>query len=441
MPDNLIQTVPFHLEAEQSVLGSVLIDPERFNDIAGIISESDFYLNEHREIYTSMQGLFLASRNIDVVTLIDNLVRANVYDRDQSIAYIKLIADVVPTASNIVDYANIVKNKSMLRQLLNECGEISTNVMAQTAEAREIIEDAENRILRLSGDNATGELVHIRELLIEAYSHITELVENKGQQTGVRSGFSALDDVLVGMGKGDFVLVGARPGMGKTSFAVNIATNVARNTGKTVCIFSMEMSKLQLVTRMLSSEALVDSHDIRSGNIKEQQWKKLAAASSYLSSCDILIDDTAGISVAGMKAKLRRQKNLGLVVVDYLQLMQSDKRTENRVQEVAEISRGLKLMAKDLGVPILTCAQLSRAPEARSDKRPLLSDLRESGSIEQDADMVMFLYRDDYYNDDPETAAKAEVIVAKNRHGSTGRVELGFFGKYTKFASLSDLTE
>ncbi|MCL2212541.1 MAG: replicative DNA helicase [Oscillospiraceae bacterium] len=436
------KTVPFSLEAEQSVLGSILVDPERFTEVTGIIKSDDFYLEEHRQIYDAMRELFLVNRQIDPVTLIDKLVELGVYDRERSMAYIKLIVDVVPSAANVADYARIVKSKSLLRQLLTATDEINAEVMAEAGDARTIIEAAEGRIMRLGAGNISGDLTHIREVLLDAYAQLDEISKNNGKKIGVQSGFSALDNVLIGMASGDFVLVGARPGMGKTSFAVNLATNIAHTSGKAACIFSMEMTKTQLATRMLSSEALVDSRELRSGNISESDWKKLAGAASYLSACEIYIDDSAGITVASMKAKLKRQKNLGFVVVDYLQLMQSDRRTENRTQEVAEISRGLKLMAKDLGVPVLACAQLSRASETRGDKRPMLSDLRESGSIEQDADMVLFLYRDEYYNkDDPDNVNKAEVIVAKNRHGSTGNVEIGFFGKYTKFSTLDTREE
>ena len=256
---------------------------------------------------------------------------------------------------------------------------------------------------------------------------------------GTATGFSGIDNLLAGMGNSDLVLVGARPGMGKTSFVLNIGTNVALKTKKKVCIFSLEMSAEQLVTRVISSEAMVDSYALRTGKLDNKQWEDIAAATTRLAECDILIDDTSGISVTGMKAKLRRVQNLGLVVVDYLQLMQSDRRSDNRVQEVSDISRNLKIMAKELGVPVICCAQLSRGPESRGDKRPMLSDLRDSGAIEQDADTVIFLYRDEYYdnNADQDGSNIAEVIVAKNRHGSTGTVKVGWIGKYTKFRSIA----
>ncbi len=429
--------MPFSLEAEQSVLGSIMIDPESFTKIAGVIAHTDFYLEEHRDIYLAMQKLFLESRQIDPVTLIDVLVGEGLKDRERTVAYVKILAEAVPTASNILDYAGIVRNKSLLRQLIEVSNEISEMAFEEHDDARDVLSAAESKISALSDKNMSGDFVHIRDVLIETYAQIDELVKNRGK-VGCPTGYGKLDRVLVGLGKGDLVLVGARPGMGKTSFALNLATNIAHSTGKAVCVFSLEMSNTQLVTRMLSSEALVDSFALRSGNLTPEQWNKLAGASSYLSSCDIYIDDTSGINVTGMKAKLRRVKNLGLVVVDYLQLMQADRKIDNRVQEVADISRNLKLLAKELGVPVICCAQLSRGPESRNDKRPMLSDLRDSGAIEQDADVVMFLYRDEYYNTQTDGVSKAEVIIAKNRHGTTGKVELGWFGQYTKFTDLEE---
>jgi replicative DNA helicase len=284
----------------------------------------------------------------------------------------------------------------------------------------------------------TKEFRHIRDLMPEVYQNLERLSENKGEKEGAQTGFSDLDRVLVQLGKGDLVLIGARPGMGKTSFALGIAANVAISSGKKVCIFSLEMSAEQLVTRIISSEAMIDSYALRTGKLDTKQWQDIAATTTKLAGCNILIDDTAGITVSGMKGKLRRVQNLGLVVIDYLQLMQSDKKTDNRVQEVGDISRGLKLMAKELNVPIICCAQLSRGPESRTDKRPMLSDLRDSGAIEQDADTVIFLYRDEYYDtkNQGDEGNVAEVIIAKNRHGSLGNVKVGWIGRYTKFLTV-----
>ena len=428
--------LPFSLEAEQSVLGSILIDPECFNVIAGILRSEDFYIESHVQIYLAMQDLYLQNRSIDVVTLIDTLVHRGVYDEKTSQSYIKLIADVVPSAANVADYARIVKDKSILRSLITASEEISESAYSAEDDVSHILGNAEQRIFAIAEGNEQKGFTHIREVLVSTYEHLHLLQTNREETMGTPTGFGDLDKVLVGMGKSDLILIGARPGMGKTSFALNIATSVARETKKAVCVFSLEMSAEQLVSRMLSSEAMVDSHNIRSGELTDDDWTKLAHASSQLSECDIFIDDTTGIGATAMKAKLRRVKNLGLVVIDYLQLMQSDRRIDNRVQEVADISRNLKILAKELQVPLICCAQLSRSPESRTDKTPMLSDLRDSGAIEQDADVVMFLNRD-YYQTDPSKQNVAEVIIAKNRHGATGKVEMGWFGQYTKFTSLA----
>ena len=436
--ENNQRKLPFSLEAEQSVLGSILIDPQKISEIATLISVEDFYLEEHREIFSAMQKLFLQSKEIDIILLMDALVQEGVYDLEQSKSYIRTIAEIVPSSENVKDYANIVRNKALLRKLIDVSGEITEDAYAEQDDAARIIDSAESKIFAIAQTKEQKDFAHIRDVIIETYRQIKEVADNKGESAGVPTGFSGLDRVLVGLGKSDLVLVGARPGMGKTSFCLNVASNIARSSRKAVAIFSLEMSAEQLVSRMLSSEALIESTAMRSGMLSADDWNKLAQASSYLSECDILIDDTTGITVTGMKAKLRRVKNLGLVVVDYLGLMQSDRKIDNRVNEVAEISRNLKVLAKELNVPVICCAQLSRGPESRTDKRPMLSDLRDSGAIEQDADIVLFLYRDEYYKSDPEKQNTAEVIIAKNRHGSTGNVPVGWFGQYTKFTTLDD---
>lgn len=439
MADNAFaRKLPFSLEAEQSVLGSILIDPECFNVIAGILKSEDFYLDEHVQIYLAMQDMYIKNRDIDIVTLIDTLVHRGVYDENNSKSYIKLIADVVPSAANVEDYARIVKDKSLLRSLIAASEEISESAYSAEDEVTHILGNAEQKIFSIAEGNEQKGFTHIREVLVQTYEHLHQLQTNRAETIGTPTGFGDLDKVLVGMGKSDMIIVGARPGVGKTSFCLNIAANVAKDSKKAVCIFSLEMSAQQLVSRLLSSEALVDSHNIRSGELTDEDWTKLAHASATLSECDILIDDTTGITATGMKAKLRRVKNLGLVVIDYLQLMQSDRKIDNRVQEVSDISRNLKLLAKELMVPVICCAQLSRNPESRkgNEKMPMLSDLRDSGAIEQDADIIMFLSRD-YYMTDPEKQNVADVVVAKNRHGSTGTVPMGWFGQYTKFTSLA----
>ena len=438
--DELIRKLPFSMPAEQSLLGSVLIDPASLNEVADLIHAEDFYLSEHQQIYLAMQELFKINREIDVVTLIDMLVVKGIYDKSGGEDYIRTLTEAVPDALNVKDYARIVKEKSVLRQLITACGEISETAYSEQESVSSVLDYAENQIFNIAQGRDTKNFRHIKDVLHDVYGHLHDLTNNKEATAGTPTGFSALDRVLAGMGKSDLVLVGARPGMGKTSFALNIATNVARQTKKAVCIFSLEMSAEQLVNRVLSSEALVDSYALRTGDLKPTDWEHLAVAASALSGCNILIDDTPGITVTAMKAKLRRVKDLGLVVVDYLGLMQGEGRhKDNRVQEVADISRALKIMAKELMVPVICCAQLSRGPESRQGNKPMLSDLRDSGAIEQDADTVIFLYRSEYYKTDEaanQDTSVAEVIIAKNRHGSTGTVNMGWIGKYTKFITI-----
>ena len=441
--DILDRKLPFSLVAEQSLLGAVLIDPEAFNLIADAVSANDFYLEEHKQIYMAMHELFLTSSQIDVVTLIDMLVQKGVYSKSGGEQYIRTVLEVVPNALNIKDYARIVKDKSVLRQLIGACEEVSDLAYSEQDEVSHILDSAENKIFAIAQGKDTKNFRHIRDVLSDVYAHLHELNADKDAAQGTPTGFSGLDRVLAGMSKSDLVLVGARPGMGKTSFCLNIATNVAVQTGKAVCIFSLEMSAEQLVNRIISSEAMVDSYKLRTGELTPEDWENVAAAAAKLAKCNILIDDTAGITVTGMKAKLRRVKDLGLVVIDYLQLMQGDKHTDNRVQEVGDISRGMKLLAKELMVPVICCSQLNRGVEGRSDKRPMMSDLRESGTIEQDADVIMLLFRDEYYkineSDTPNAESNiVEVIVAKNRHGSTATVKMGWIGRYTKFRTIAD---
>ena len=433
MPENP-RSLPCALEAEQSVLGAILIDPNCFSDLTDIIRREDFYLEEHGEIFDAMYEKKEKNREIDLVTLIDTLVSRGVYNEEESKKYIKIIAETVPSASNVLDYAQIVKDKSLLRSLIAASDEIRDMAFSAQGDVKDIIDSAEQKVFSIAQGSEVRGFVHIREAISRTYARLDLLAKDKSAASGTPTGYSSLDRTLVGLGEGDLVLVGARPGMGKTSFAMNIAANIAKSSKKNVCVFSLEMSAEQLASRMLSSEALVDSYAIRSGELSPDQYKKLADAAAELSGCPILIDDTTGLTVTRMKARLRRVKNLGLVVVDYLQLMQSERKTDSRVLEVGDISRGLKLLAKDLKVPVICCAQLSRGPESRTDKRPMLSDLRDSGAIEQDADIVLFLYREEYYKEPEEgEQSTAECIVAKNRHGATGTVKLGWIGQFTKF--------
>ncbi len=450
----LIKQMPISIEAEQAVLGAIIVKPDAFDAIGGVLAADDFYLDDHKRIFSAIVRMYTQSKTIDPVTLVNELSEQSGRTKESSIQYISLIADSVPSVANIKDYARIVKEKSLLRKLIVACEESSRDAYEEGASVRAILDSAEQRIFDVANGNDTKEFRHIRDILHNVYLDLEMLADNKGAVTGVKTGFSGLDRMLIQMGKGDLVIVGARPGMGKTSFAMNIATNVAKNSGKSVAIFSLEMSGEQLVTRILSSEALVDSYNLRTGQMTTEDWANIANVVQSLSGCDIYIDDTSQITATEMRSKLRRISNLGMVVIDYIGLMQSTSNSDNRAQQVGEISRNLKIMAKDFGIPIVCCAQLNRGTESRPGvgKKPTLADLRDSGSIEQDADIVLFLYRDEYYkdisgaaNEADETGAPiessantAEVIIAKNRHGSIGNVKMGWIGKFTKFRTLEE---
>lgn len=440
MNDDLLKKLPFSLVTEQSLLGSVIIDPNALDDVVQIISPSDFYIAEHAEIFTALKELFLNSRDIDFVTLVDALVTKGVYTESAATEYITQLMHKGNNALNVKDYAKIIKDKSVLRRLIEVCGDISDKAYSEEGDAAELVNYAESLVFEIAQGRDSKNFRHISDVIGDVYKNLHTMATEGEAAQGTKTGFSGVDNVLAGMGNSDLILVGARPGMGKTSFALNIATNVAVQSKKTVCIFSLEMSAEQLVSRIISSEAMIDSVALRTGKLDAKQWSEIAKTTTKLAGANILIDDTTGLTVTGMKGKLRRVKDLGLVVVDYLGLMQSDRRIDNRVNEVAEISRNLKIMAKELNVPVICCAQLSRGPESRTDKRPMLSDLRDSGAIEQDADVVIFLYKDDYYDKKDTTNDEgciAEVIVAKNRHGSTSTVKMGWIGRYTKFRTIA----
>lgn len=438
--DILSRKMPCSLSAERALLGAILIDPNAINDIAATIGPDDFYVQEHKQIYCAMRELFDASQEIDPVTLIDTLVHKGVYEKAGGETYIRSLLDATPGAMNVADYTRIVKEESTRRRIIEVCHEISEISYAEQEGVAHVLDLAQSRFTEIAQGRDSRSFRHIRDVLRDVLENLHRLQIDKNANNGIPTGFSGVDKLLVGMGDSDLILVGARPGMGKTAFALNVATNVALSSGKKVCLFSLEMSAEQLASRMIASEALVDSYSLRSGQLQPEDWKNIADASMRLSATDILIDDTSGITVTAMKAKLRRVENLGLVVIDYLGLMESEQHYDNRALEVSVISRGLKLMAKELRVPILCCAQLNRGAEGRTDKRPQLSDLRDSGAIEQDADVVMFLYRDEYYNSSRDPDQKegniAEVIIQKNRHGSTGNVKMGWLGTYTKFRTI-----
>ena len=445
MNGDIIKKLPFSMLAEQALLGSILIDPPALTQISDTVRAEDFHLSEHRQIYTAMKQLSLLSHDIDHVTLLDELEKEKVYNRDEAEIYLRTLADAVPNALNIKDYARIVLEKSLMRRLIETCGNISERAYSEQENVGELIEYAAAQMSEIAMGRDTRGFVTMTSMLEVIFRNLSILYDDPTAFDGIQTGYGDLDNTLAGIGQSDLVLVGARPGMGKTSFCLNIALNYARRTKEKVAIFSLEMSSEQLVTRMLSSYAMVDSYNMRTGRLSSQDWQKLANSVVDLAGVNVLIDDTPNITVSGMKAKLRREGKIGLVVIDYLQLMQGDRHTDNRVQEVADISRNLKLMAKELHVPIICCSQLSRGTEGRTSKRPMLSDLRESGSIEQDADTVIFIYRDEYYMDaekkekiDVTKAPVAEIIVAKNRHGSTGTVKLHWIGRYTTFYSIEE---
>ena len=435
--------LPYSLEAEQSVLGAVLVDPDQINQIADVLKPEYFYLPEHRSIYAVMMEKMIRNERIDFVTVLESLKSEGFFSSEDGKAYLLKLANIVPFISHLPNYAKIVREKYEARCLIKAAREITELAMDPATVSEELLDMSEERIYNIRQGRQAGGLLHIQEVLASNYEMFQKLAsDERDQYVGIPTGISDLDAVTSGLNRSDLIIVGARPGMGKTSFALNIARNVAMQQNKVVAFFNLEMSREQMVNRLLSSEARVDSKKLRTGNLTPDEWSRIAAASSALCQAPIYLDDTASITVPEMKARLRRVKNLGFVVIDYLQLMHSAKRTDNRVQEVSEITRSLKIMAKELNVPVMVCAQLSRGTEKQANHRPALADLRESGSIEQDADQVLFLFRPEYYNNndaDPTAASGpnvSEVIVAKNRHGELRTVELAWHGEFTQFTSL-----
>ena len=427
---------PQSLEAEQAVLGSILIDSRCVTDVVGVLKPEDFYLQQNREIYETIYTMFNYSQTIDPVTVLDKLKELG-YHHDNSRDYILQLMQITPTAANVVRYANIVQEKSMLRGLNRAATDIQEMVSEETGTASEMLETAEKKIYALRKGERGDSLEHIGTTLHKVFDRLNELALSDSAIPGLSTGLRDLDTKINGLNKSDLLLVAARPAMGKSAFALNIGVSVAKNYKKTVAIFNLEMSREQLALRLLATESSVELQKLTTGKLSEEEWTKLCIASAALSQTDIRIDDNPSVTVADINAKCRRLDNLGLVVIDYLQLMQGSgygKNNENRVVVVGEISRSLKIMAKELNVPVICLSQLSRAVESRTDKRPILSDLRESGAIEQDADVVMFLYRDEYYNQNTDDKGLAECIVGKNRHGETGTVKMQWLGQYQLFA-------
>ena len=427
---------PQSLEAEQSVLGSILIDSRCVADIIGILRPEDFFLPQNRELYETVYTMFNFSETIDPVTVLEKMRQLGLY-HDNTRDYVQQLMEITPTAANAVRYANIVKDKAMLRGLADASSDISELVYDQVGTPAEILETAEKKIYALRKGERGDSLEHVGVTLHKVFDTLTELYQSDSAIPGLSTGLRDLDKKINGLNNSDLFLIAARPAMGKTAFALNIALNVAKKYNKTVACFSLEMSREQLIMRLLANESFVELGKLLTGKLSEEEWTKLAMASASLSQTDLRVDDNPSITVAEINAKCRRLDNLGLVVIDYLQLMQGSgygKASDNRVNVVSDISRSLKIMAKELNVPVICLSQLSRGPEGRTDKRPMLSDLRESGAIEQDADEVIFLYRDEYYNENTEEKGVAECIVAKNRHGEVGTVKLQWVGQYQTFA-------
>jgi len=438
-----IRKIPYSLDAEQSVLGAVLLSPEIYEEIAEILSVDDFFLENHKEIYDSITNLYLKSRSLDPITLLEDIVsksaRSDDAVRNSTKEYLMRLSENVPVIGNVKEYAGIVREKSLRRKLINASNDIIKMAYEDMSDTDIIIDRAEQMIFALAQGRITQDFVHVKNILVDVYANVHNVATNKEAARGLSTGFSSIDNTLVGMNPGNLILIGARPGMGKTTFALNIAMNAA-SRNKTVAFFQLEMAKEEIVSRLLASEAFIDGFKLKAGILSDDDWTKVTEAGSRISECDIYVDDTPSMTVTGMKAKLKRLKKLDLVIIDHLGLMQTDKSYNgNRVQEVSEISRNLKIMAKELNIPVITCAQLSRGPESRDDKRPMLSDLRDSGAIEQDADVVMFLYRDDYYKESVEKHNRAEIIFAKNRHGAIGKIEVGFEKKFTRFYDIDDV--
>ena len=437
---------PNDVEAEQAVIGSMLTDRDAVISAIEVLKEEDFYREDNKTIYEAILNLYNRSEPIDIITLKAELTSMGMFDKIGGLEYIVGLPEKVPTTANVEKYISIVKEKSELRRLIKAANEIIEQGYDPTENIDDIMNSAEKKIFNIMQDKDQKSYSPIKDVLIDAFTELEQLYNQKQHITGVPTGFIDLDYKTAGLHNSDLILIAARPAMGKSAFALNIATNAALKAKVPAVLFSLEMSKEQMVNRILCSEAMVDSNKVRTGKIDDDDWIKLADTMGDLSEAPIYIDDTPGISINEIRAKCRKlklEKNIGLVVIDYLQLVQgSSKRAQgSREKEISEISRSLKILAKEINVPVIALSQLSRAPEQRPDHRPMLSDLRESGAIEQDADIVMFLYRDDYYNEDSEDKGLAEVIVAKHRAGSTGTVKLVWLGNYTKFANMERYRE
>ena len=438
MDELLGRRVPWSAEAEQAVLGSCLIDPACLPEVLSAVRTVDFYLEQNRDIFDTIFHMFTFGMAIDPVTVLDQMKVRGVYNPDSSPEYLRELMRLTPTAANVLKYAAIVRDQALLRSVIQVCEETVETASSGGGEAGDVLDLMEKKVYALRQDRTVGGLLPVSQVVQTVYSELSELAASGQPIPGTPTGFVDVDRRTLGRNPGDFVLVAARPGMGKTSIGLNIALNAAKSTGKTVAIFSLEMSREQLVTRFLSREGEIPLANLLTGSLSDEEWKRAARAASAIASTNIYLNDNPTLTVAEMNAQCRRLKNLGMVMIDYLQLMQGSGSNntyagETRTQVVSDISRMMKIMAKELNVPVLCLSQLSRANEQRQDKRPMLSDLRESGSIEQDADIVMGLYREGYYNQECENPNLTEVNVLKNRHGETGRDYLAWLGEYTAF--------
>ena len=440
MEENVLKRIlPHSVEAEQSVIGSMMMDREAIVVAQELITGEDFYNKQYGVVFETMVELNEEGSPVDMVTLQNRLREKDVPPEVSSLEFVRDLIAAVPTSANIKHYANIVAEKSTLRKLIRLNEEIANTCYAGKESLEFILEDTEKRVFQLVQKRNTGDFVPIRQVVMNAMDKIEIAAKNKGSVTGIPTGFTDLDYRTAGMQPSDLVLIAARPSMGKTAFVLNIAQYVAFKKNMTVAIFSLEMSKEQLVNRMFSLESSVDAQKLRTGQLSDQEWERLIESAGVIGKSNLIIDDTPGISISELRSKCRKFKlehNLSMVIIDYLQLMTGSGKAESRQQEVSDISRSLKAVARELGVPVIALSQLSRAVEQRPDKRPMLSDLRDSGAIEQDADVVMFIYRDDYYNHDTDKKGVSEIIIAKQRNGPIGTVELAWLPEYTKFANL-----
>lgn len=427
---------PHSVESEQSILGSILLDKDAIITVAETITPSDFYKDAHRVIYESMMALNNKNEPIDMVTLTDELRKRGYLDDIGGVTYLTSLSTIVPTTSNVKYYAEIVKEKSVLRQLIKASNDIINLGYGSGESAEDVLDFAEKKIFDISQERTSDDFKPINQVLMDTYDMIESIYSNKSDVTGVTTGFKDLNKKINGLQRTDLILVAARPAMGKTAFALNLVQNAAIKGNASVAVFSLEMSKEQLAQRMIAAQSNVELKKMKTGTLNDADWPRIISAMAVMSDAKIFIDDTPGIKINELRSKCRKLKmesGLDLVMIDYLQLMESDSKNESRQQEISKISRSLKILAKELDCPVVALSQLSRAPEQRADHRPVLSDLRESGAIEQDADIVMFLYRDEYYHSDSEKKDLAEIIIAKNRHGETGSVELVWMGSIQRF--------